>query len=164
MSSETKKDLSVESKVQISLQFLRSKGFRITKTRQRILDSIHHQKDSFSAKDIYNDLKASDFDIDLVTTYRSLQTFCDLHLIHTSPSLGKYIACNNLEKLGKNIHIIIQCKSCEAMSESELDPDVSTLVYNMAARGLDKFKIEHSVLDINGYCHKCSKSQDTESH
>lgn len=122
-----------------------------TKQKDVILNAIKHQKQEFTIKDIYNQVKDS---TGLTTIYRLVDKLV------LDGRLSKYIGKDNntyyqyLEECSESNHFYLKCEHCGDIVHIDCDciNDLSSHIFKK-----HKFKPNKEHIIINGFCEKCIK-------
>jgi len=129
-------------------QFLKSKGYRITKFRIAILQLLHSSKTPLAADEIKSNLDKQGVFADLVTVYRFLNTFVDVGLLHKI-EFGEGRYRYELASLPHHHHVV--CDSCGDIEDIQIDENELTKKLKTKSR----FKIDHHHLEFFGLCANC---------
>lgn len=122
-----------------------------TKQKDVILNAIKHQKQEFTIKDIYNQVKDK---TGLTTIYRLVDKLV------LDGRLSKYIGKDNntyyqyLEECDEDNHFYLKCEHCGDIVHIDCDciEDLSIHIFKK-----HKFKPNKEHIIINGVCEKCIK-------
>jgi Fur family zinc uptake transcriptional regulator len=98
-----------------ALQVLRSRGYRITEPRKRVLKVLFEVHNPVSPYEIQEILQRKGEHLNHVTIYRILDLFCVLNLAHRVSSLGGFVRCMLGEEAG--CHRFLMCRQCGAFQE-----------------------------------------------
>lgn len=137
--------LDIPSKVIKALEF---NGFRITKNRKKILESISSFNRPASADDIR--IKAKLNPSDIVTVYRNLEAFESVGAIQRI-KLENGTDIFELTNIGEHYHHLL-CRKC--LKVERLDICISKQAKEIA-KSKGYTDIEH-VLEVYGLCKNCS--------
>lgn len=131
-----------------SIQDLRSKGLRATKTRIAILNVFKNTKSPLGAQEIKTYLSKTDNACDLATIYRFLNSFIDRGLLYKI-ELGEGKYRFELATLPHHHHFF--CNNCNTVKDIQIDDDdfIKRFTQN------SKFKIDHHHLELFGLCEIC---------
>jgi len=97
------------------LQVLRSRGYKVTEPRKRVLRVLAEAQRPVSPYEIQDILEVNGKHLNHVTIYRILDLFCMLNLAHKVSSLGGFVRCTLGEKAG--CHRFLMCRECGAFQE-----------------------------------------------
>ncbi len=133
-------------------EILKSKGLRITKVREAVLQVLINSGNPLSHQEIITRKKTAEFD--RVTVYRTLETLQKLRLIHKikgTDGVSRFGANENKasEKCSGD-HIHFHCSVCNQMSCLPEQP----LPWIKAPKG---FEIHSKQLVVYGTCSKCTR-------
>ncbi len=122
-----------------------------TKQKEIIFEIIKHQKQEFTIKDIFNQIKDK---AGLTTIYRLVDKMVQ------DGRLSKYIGKDNityyqyLEECNEENHFYLKCENCGDMVHIDCDC-ISDLSNHIVKQHHFKLNKEHII--INGLCEKCIK-------
>lgn len=138
------------------LKTLKQEGFRITEARRLIIDALSASHSPLSPKELAEQIFISqpEHPIDLVSIYRTLETFLSLQLVHKISPEGVYVACRHLN-CHHEIHVLVRCRKCPRIEEI----DVPLQVMGPLLDHLEKqksFTAERHLVQVNGECHACA--------
>lgn len=123
---------------------------RRTKPRSLILDALSKVGRPASHKDIHARISKGKERIDLVTVYRTLESFERLGIVHRHMSSGGFVLCSLPETRGH--HGFLSCESCGSVEEfcdSELCKEE-----NRIARSAG-FEPKRHMSEVIGVCMRC---------
>ena len=129
---------------------LKKFNLRDTQPRRLVLKALMHMKKPASHKEIHNWIEKQDAAVNLVTVYRTLETFEELCVIHRHPSSGKILLCSMTEEEG--CHGFLSCEKCGDVEEF-CDEDLCSQESRIAKRA--GFAPKHHVSEIIGTCSAC---------
>ena len=124
-----------------------------TKQKEIIFEIIKHQKQEFTIKDIFNQIKDK---AGLTTIYRLVDKMVQ------DGRLSKYIGKDNityyqyLEECNEENHFYLKCENCGDMVHIDCDC-ISDLSNHIVKQHHFKLNKEHII--INGLCEKCIKKE-----
>lgn len=137
---------------------LKERGFRMTRPRQLVLETLDAAPLPLTAYEIANLIKASGETGDVVGVYRTLDTLEQQQLVHRLLATGKYAKC----QLGpeddcqrhqlEHCHHNLVCRACGRIEEVHC-PGVGLLMQAIAAQS--DFQIEAHALEFTGLCGAC---------
>ncbi len=143
---------------ELSLETLRSAGYRITKQRRAVIDCIAKAKKPLSAPNIYKELSkhSKGAPLDNTSVYRVLGTLLENDLVHRVSPSGEYIACNHQHCVNSH-HIMSRCIKCNKVEELDVPQEVvAPLLFHM--RKALSFTPDSHLLHMDGHCSSCSGS------
>jgi len=140
------------SQIHSALQVLRSKGYRVTEPRKRVLKVLAEAQRPVSPYDIQEILQEEGEHLNHVTIYRILDLFCDLHLAHKVLLLNEFVKCS----LGENegCHRFMVCRECGALKEfadKALCEEESEIAQELG------FHTEQHFSEVSGICSNCRR-------
>lgn len=134
--------------------YLRSRGLRLTRTRELVWEEIHRQPEIHrNAADIYQSLKKKRYRISLATIYRTLNLFVEAGLVR-SEDFGEKHSHFEPDTPGA-IHGHLICLACglvKEFKEEKLTEELEVISQRLG------FKLAKYSLQIFGFCEKCSQS------
>ena len=132
------------------LILLRKKGFRVTLSRKEVLEVLTSYPQS--AKEIYEKLNyKKDFNIDLVTVYRTLEFFFSEGLVAKS-QIDLKRAKYELNDVNNHHHHFI-CEVCGNVEDFSVDDNI----FLKKITDRSKFSVRRHTLELWGLCSKCQK-------
>lgn len=148
-------DLGMDQYLDSALAKLKAQHFKITPSRQKILEFLAKSNKALSPYEMKALLKGKKMKADVVTIYRILELLEKLGLVHKVLGFNGYIHCGTEGKNKKTAcHHYLLCKVCKKVEEVEGE-DLSTL-----EKKIEKnvgFKIDSHYLEFMGVCRSCSK-------
>jgi Fur family ferric uptake transcriptional regulator len=144
------------SKNQPIIDYLRTRGYRITPQREMIIGIITKSPEHLSAEEIFAEVQKSTKATNIATVYRTLEMLW-----------GEGLACRNDLSEGKIVyaakehgtHIHLICRHCNQVFSA--DPQVlENLGRELALRNKFKADLEH--LSIFGICSQCIGKEELE--
>lgn len=133
-------------------KYLKEKGFRLTKQRERIIDYFLKKDKHFSAEELYRAMKRVMPAVGYATVYRTLNLLVSAGLAtrsHFSDNISRF---EPLHRNEHHDHMI--CISCGIIVEFE-HPKIERLQKEVA-RKFKFYSVSHK-LELYGYCKKCRK-------
>ena len=147
----------LKKEVNDMVQQMRSKRYRLTPQREKILRVLMENKDKhLSAEDVFYLLKQKSLDIGLATVYRTLELFLENGVIR-SLDFGdgkKRYELEDLEQTHHHHHAI--CLSCGKIIE--IKEDLLEKLEEQVERE-NNFKIENHELKFFGHCAECRENK-----
>ena len=142
------------SQIHGALQVLRSRGYRVTEPRKRVLKVLAEVQEPVSPYDIQKILEGNVEHLNHVTIYRVLDLLCLLNLAHKVSSLGGFVRCTLGERAG--CHRFVMCRECGAFQEfaDEALCDEEKEI----ARDLGFYTEQHLAESV-GLCSGCQKKK-----
>lgn len=144
---------------EIAVEVLKTKGFRITKPRCRVLEVLDRAKTPLSAYDIKDLLVEQGEKIDTVSVYRVLECLEENALIHRVLSTGKVRKCSLQHEdqcelsQDEHCHHLLICEQCNAIEEIHC-PGTEVLI--KAVEQQSQFTIKSHNIEFLGICPTCA--------
>ena len=142
--------IDVVSQIHGALQVLRSRGYRVTEPRKRVLKVLAEVQGPVSHYDIQEILQRKGEYVNHVTIYRVLELLCSLNLAHKVLLVGGFVRCT-LGEVG-GCHRFVVCRECGALRE--YTDKVLCEEENAVAQELG-FRAEQHFSEFSGICSKC---------
>ncbi len=142
------------SQIGDSLQFLRSRGYKVTAPRKQVLEVLRRSSKPLSAYQIQKSLPIKGKPLNAVTIYRILNLFCSLNLAHRVLSSGGFVICTLSE--GEGCHRFVVCRHCGSLQEfasETLCQEESQITQDLG------FQAEYHLSEVSGLCLKCRGGQ-----
>lgn len=131
------------------LKHLKASGFRITKARKAIINSLHQEHCALSARDLHLHLKKVGLKPDTSTIYRELQFL-------TAQKITEEVIFKDgvmrYELIGDEHHHHLVCTTCDHVTALEMEPDLKTIEACITKQG---FRISSHSLEFYGLCKSC---------
>ena len=141
----------------------RGGGYRLTISRQAIIDILTKTSSHLSAEDIYMAVHKIYPNVGLTTVYRTLELFVEMGLIFRF-DFGDGRARYELDEgpKGDRHHHHLVCTSCGRVIDYTdfIDDEIELL--NQTEKGLSKkfnFKITNHLIQFYGLCNKCNNKK-----
>lgn len=122
-----------------------------TKQKDIILNVIKYQKQEFTIKDIYNQVKD---EVGLTTIYRFIDKLVQDERLSKSIGKDNTTYYQYLEECNEANHFYLKCEQCKEMVH--IDCDCIEDLTNHIIKN-HKFKPNKEHIIINGICEKCIK-------
>ena len=138
------------SQVYAALQVLRSRGYRVTEPRKRVLRALTEVRSPVSPYEIQEILQRKGEYVNHVTIYRVLELFCSLNLAHKVLLVGGFVRCTLGE--GGGCHRFVVCRQCGALREyanKALCEEENAVAQEFG------FRAEQHFSEFSGICSKC---------
>ncbi len=138
---------------------LRGGGYRMTVTRQSIINVLNTTKEHLSAEDIFEKVKNIHEGIGLASVYRNLELLIELNLVHKhnfGEGKSRYEITTD-ENANTNHHHLI-CTSCgKIVDYDEILSEEKSMSKNTEQKLTKKygFSIERHNVQYLGTCKKC---------
>lgn len=127
---------------------LRTSGYRLTKQRQLVWDTLRRTRRHLSAEEIGAALRRGPQAVDMATVYRSLDVLQRLGLVQSS-RLGERQYFEIAES-GEHYHLV--CDECGRATHIEGEDLAEVLDHITAEHG---FAVRSADLVVHGWCDKC---------
>ena len=141
------------SQIHSELQVLRSRGYRVTEPRKRVLGVLAEARSPVSPYEIQEILQRKGEYLNHVTIYRVLDLLCSLNLAHKVLLVGGFVKCTLGECGG--CHRFAVCRRCGALREyadRALCEEESALAQEFG------FRTEQHFSEFSGICSRCITS------
>lgn len=142
-----------------ALRILKSRGYRITQPRRKVLELLERTDRALSPYEIKDLLDAAGDRVDTVSIYRILECLEENQLIHRVLTSGKVHKCDlsieehcELDQEDHCHHNLI-CRVCGVIEEVHC-PGLERMEAELARQAA--FTIETHHLEFSGLCRKCS--------
>jgi len=136
--------------MELAVQQLRKKGYRLTKQRKHILDTMPSRP--FSVTEAVAFLALRNVTIDKVTVYRSLDFFVNLGIASKTQFKDNVSKYELLREREHHHHVV--CDGCGSIEDVPFDED-SMLRY---IQKQTKFEIKSHLLEFFGLCTRCQRA------
>jgi len=120
-----------------------------TKQKDIILNIIRQQKNSFTIKDIYKELKGK---VGLTTIYRLIDKLVEENKLNKTISSDNTTYYQYLEECTEENHFYLKCDKCGNMTHIDCDC-IEELTSHIVQN--HKFKPNKDHIIIDGICSKC---------
>lgn len=131
-------------------EFLTTKGLKLTKERDEILNEILIMKKHFDPEELFIRLKAKGSKVSRASVYRTIPLLIESRLIEEVERIDRHAHYEKVSENRHHDHMI--CMKCGKIIEF-YSPTLEMLQDEICQK--EKFKgIRHS-LEILGYCEKC---------
>lgn len=120
-----------------------------TKQKDIILNIIRQQKNSFTIKDIYKELKGK---VGLTTIYRLIDKLVEENKLNKTISSDNTTYYQYLEECTEENHFYLKCDKCGSMTHIDCDC-IEELTSHIVQN--HKFKPNKDHIIIDGICSKC---------
>jgi len=135
-------------------QYIRRKGMRYTRSREKVMCAILELSDHFTVKDIVRKLREQGMKASQVTVYRTLPHLLDAGLIRQVERLTTAEEQVYENVLGCRHHDHLVCESCGKVIEFE-DDEIEKLQNKVAEQY--GFRLRRHYLDLVGVCKDCQQ-------
>jgi Fe2+ or Zn2+ uptake regulation protein len=142
-----------------AVKTLRKAGARLTKPRLAVIECFERSDEPMNAKEVILWLTehAESVEIDTVTTYRILEKFHEVGLLHQVAPSGKYIACTHF-KCQETHHVLLRCQACQQVSEEHVPSELLASFFWFLEHKLNFVPKKH-VFQLDGVCQGCRKKR-----
>ena len=142
------------------LNILREKGFKITPLREAILDVFQKKHSTLTAESLWELIRRQIPNAGLQSVYRNLADFAETGIVEEiflERRKAAYTLCNGFS--GHHHHVV--CRRCGRSEEVKAcGLDSVSRAMKRSFRNLKSkigFKIERHFLQLEGLCHACQK-------
>lgn len=132
------------------LQNLKSRGYRLTKTRKQIIGIFLESKVPLSAQELWSELQRRNYQVDKATVYREI-AFLKGQKIVREVQFGEGKKRFEINLTDHHHHIV--CIRCEKVDDIVLENDLRDQEKKIFE--LKKFKVLNHSLEFFGLCTKC---------
>jgi len=132
------------------LDLLRSRGYRITRARRAVIETLEAADSWLSPEAIQQQAQAGCPGVGLVTVYRTLTLLSNLgyvRRIHLEGGCSGYARAD----LPHSHHLV--CRSCQQVVEFPGSEDIDPLVERV--QRVTGFRVEDHMLELLGLCPAC---------
>ncbi len=144
--------------VDTALALLKARGYRQTRPRRMVLETLERSDGPLSAYELADRIKEAGEKGDVVSVYRILQALEENELVHRVLSSGKYRRCllGPEEDCGRHqlqhCHHNLVCRQCGQIEEFHC-PGMDLI--EQVLRAQSAFSIERHALEFIGLCAGC---------
>jgi Fe2+ or Zn2+ uptake regulation protein len=118
---------------------LKKSGYKVTKPRLQVLNSLEKEKKLISARNLYKKIKS----IDRASVYRTLNLLEKLRIVNVEIIEKEKLYC-----LANRPHHHIICRKCGYVEDFDCD--------NIEFKIFNNFSNIHHQLTLTGVCNKCN--------
>lgn len=136
--------------LQRAVSELRSRGYRITKSRRHVLQTLLSSHQGLNRQEIVRQLAGKGHKVDLVSVYRTLLWLEEEGLAHRLTDSNAYVACRTE---AKQCHHPVVCTECGKVDEVPCDGLESMVAGAMKS---NRFHVQGHVLELRGLCDDCA--------
>lgn len=130
-----------------TLEYLKQKGYRLTKPRQELLHTLSSYP--LTVQQISDALRKKNIRVDLASIYRSLELFVDMGIVHViefGEDKKRYEIVDQ-----DNHHHHLMCNKCGTIEDITVNEH--SLLTEISTKS--NFKIDHHHLEFFGICQHC---------
>jgi Fur family ferric uptake transcriptional regulator len=131
-------------------EFLNSRGLRLTRQRQLVVQAFLDQKEHVSAEELYLLVKKRAPEIGYTTVYRTLKLLAEADLAHARNFRDGFFRFEPAHQVEHHDHLI--CRKCGSIAEFS-NEHIEVMQKEVARK--HGFKITDHTLDIYGVCRDC---------
>lgn len=128
--------------------------YSLSPHNQKVFDLLRHSLKPLSAYDILDKLRSEGLRAP-TTVYRALDVLTKRGLVHRIETTNTFIACRHGGDNGHNGQFAV-CSYCGMAQELDLQ-SVAAVLHKAGRKFLAE--VEHSVIEMTGTCHLCSKKK-----
>ena len=142
-----------------ALRLLKTRGYRITVPRRRILDLLDTTEAALNPYEIKAHLEAVGEPADISSIYRVLECLETNGLVHRILANGKFHKCHLDQETNchrdqlDHCHHNLVCRGCGAVEEVHC-PGLSAIARDLSEHS--RFRIEAHQLEFQGLCARCA--------
>ena len=141
------------SPCQSFVETLRSKGYRITRQRELVIEAIAHRGNHVNAEDVFAHIQGKNHSVNITTVYRTLELLAEQGLA-SRIELGAGRVIYATYQHGPHIHLV--CRQCGQVIDANQDlllalTDQLNASYHFAA------DLQH--ISLLGLCNTCQAKQ-----
>ncbi|HTP01158.1 MAG TPA: Fur family transcriptional regulator [Anaerolineales bacterium] len=128
---------------------LRDNGYRLTKARRAVVDTVAHSRHAITPVDVYDAARKRYPALGLVTVYRTMEKLEELHLVqrvHQPQGCQAFIAA------GQGHQHLLLCQRCGRVTFFEGD-DLKALMSAIATK--TGYRTQEDWLQLFGLCASC---------
>jgi len=126
-------------------------GYRLTNPRREVLRLFIEAHQPLTVSEVY-DLASKKISIDRVSTYRIIEVFKKMGLIHAVGE-GGFIFCSHVHDEVADHHLYLVCESCSNVQEIELPEKLHSQI-TKKVQNTGKFK-NKGPIQVSGLCQNC---------
>jgi Fur family ferric uptake transcriptional regulator len=149
-----RRGINMEDIFGIFIDFLKKKGLKLTRQREKILNAFLIARRHLSVEELYDIVKKKDPNIGQATVFRTLKLLCEAD-IAKEVELGGKILRYEL-KYGHQHHDHLVCIKCGESIEA-LDPEIEKLQNRLCKKF--RFLPKRHRLEIFGICRRCRQKE-----
>ncbi len=133
------------------IETLRSKGFRITKVRRSIIETLADAPQPLSALELLQLLKTTHAKLNKTTIYRELDFLVSNSLVSQIDILEGMKRYELVTSSHHHHHLV--CTDCNVIQCVEMENDLDVLEQKIQSR--HKFTVKSHILEFFGRCSQC---------
>jgi Fur family zinc uptake transcriptional regulator len=135
-------------------EICRERCERLTKLRRQVLELVWESHQPIKAYELMEKLREVRSGVAPPTVYRALEFLQSLGLVHRIESLNAFVGCATTVEHSDSQFLI--CRNCGSVAELA-DP---TIIEQIMTRAKQLgFSIDRGVIEIQGTCRSCARSQ-----
>lgn len=129
------------------LQHLKKKGYRLTTSRQEIVNSLNDHPQT--VQKIHSSLTKRGIDIDITSVYRTVELFVEMGIVYAI-DLGSGSKQYELVDTKSHHHHLV-CNTCGIVEDIIMNEE--SIMKELHKK--TTFKVDHHHLEFFGYCADC---------
>lgn len=129
-------------------------GLQLTPVRRRVLQILLTEHRAMGAYEILDRLREDGQNAQPPVAYRALDFLVGNGFAHRVERLNAFIACSHPAEIHSPAFLI--CRVCDSIAETHAAPSRGTLGKAAEKAG---FRVERTVLEIEGVCPNCQKQE-----
>lgn len=149
--------MAEDSFTELVIKVIRANGLRVTRQRIAVARLLAKEDVALTVQQIYDKIRQSEYVIDQVSVYRSLECLEELGLVHKLAN-SNYIRCAG-DRFDTCHHHMI-CTECGKVIEFECQEMYSLLIKEVRDK---KFIHTDHILEVWGKCDACCRISEDES-
>lgn len=150
---------SVTTSESTFVEYLKQRGFKVTRQRMTILEAAFGTSEHFSAEQLHRRLLDEGHRVSLATVYRSVNVLVEGGFLEALDVGGGQMLYERVDGRDEH-HDHLVCVGCGAIEEFRCDEIERLQVQEAKARG---FEMTHHSLRIFGWCRECKRKGRTAS-
>lgn len=150
-------DREITEQLEVFAEYIRSKGYRMTRQRQLVVETFLETQGHVSTDELYNLVREKDEKIGYATVFRTLKALTDCGLARETDLDDGRTRFEHLYKRPHHHHIV--CVECNRTIEF-YSPELEQLQANIVAEY--DFKPVRYKFQIFGTCKECRGEKETE--
>lgn len=131
---------------------LSNAGYRLTNPRREVLRLFIESDRPLTTSEVF-ELTSKKIRIDRVSTYRIIEVFKKMGLIHSVGEAG-FIFCSHAHEEVSDSHLYLVCDECSDVQEIELPSQINEAISKKVADS-GKFR-NKGPIQVSGLCRECA--------
>jgi Fur family zinc uptake transcriptional regulator len=143
----------VDMAVDKARELCKDKSVKLTPLREAVLRVLLSTHKALGAYDIIENLKSGGREVAPISAYRVIDVLVEAGLVHRLESKNAYFACLSDHDDERSLLVLI-CEGCARVAEAEAHEAWKAIAELTRSSG---FRVNNTVLEIQGYCAECGK-------